>query len=381
MTDRRNGAGGPDPLERTGHLDDQYLSAHLDDADDAVLRQTVIEHLEACGRCRRRLATLDRAREVVRQPVAAVAPEIRSEVVAAALRMAEAPPSAHAPATVPPSADRPEAAGSSDALPRPVPQRLPLRRRTPVLVGAAAAVLAVVAGLSAGLAFLGSHPGSTSAGSAAGASRSAASSSASGGSSASSVSSGSTARRKSPNQLPQPGVSSDHVGSIPAATPNVLGPNLAGAAGLGTGDVIVLDLGHTSSVVTLRSALDNQLEGLASSLASKSSAALPYPSGSAVTNGPAGSSSTSASSATSQFNALGPSSIVTLGRATAFAHCLPAARRIARSGSPEVVATTTYRGTAALTYWFGSPTGSRSSQARLVVVTRGTCHELASASW
>jgi hypothetical protein len=376
MTDPRNGAGEPDSGNGTGHLDDEYISAHLDDAVEPALRRTVTRHLEACERCRQRLAALDRAREVVRRPVTAVVPAVRAEAVDSALRTAGTTPRTTPRTTqaTPPSAPGTGARPASDSTPRPIP----LRRRTPVLVGAAAAVLALVGGVSAGVALVGSHAGSTTAGSAAvnPTSAGSASRSAHSGTPSSSGPERPAASRRSPNRLQQFGASSDRTGAIPSTT-----PELFGTARIGARAVVAMNLGPISSVDALRSAVMGLLLDLGGlGVNGKSTAALPYTAAPAD-NGAAGIPTTMASSAAPPLVAPRSLPRVARGLESAFSHCLAAARRVAGSGRAQSLGTTSYRGTAGLVYLLGptsGPSSTGSSESHLVVVTRGTCHELAS---
>jgi hypothetical protein len=73
------------------HLNDEQLSAHLDGerAADPLTAgapdATVESEIDACERCRARLAALAEARALVRRPVIPVLPTLRAEAVAAAV--------------------------------------------------------------------------------------------------------------------------------------------------------------------------------------------------------------------------------------------------------------------------------------------------------
>jgi hypothetical protein len=132
-----------------GHLTDEQLSSHLDgvatsDLDEKGAPSTA-GHLATCGTCRQRLAALEAVRDMVRTPVAPVAPEVRAAAIASVLR----------------AAGRDLSGGGADDAPV-----VMARRRPQVLVGVAAAVLVLGAaiGIPVALSGHGTSGGSEAAG-------------------------------------------------------------------------------------------------------------------------------------------------------------------------------------------------------------------------
>jgi anti-sigma factor RsiW len=70
------------------HLSDERLSAYLDEVDDVAPpgAPELQPHLAQCARCNDRLAALRSAGRLVGAPVVRVAPEVRAQAVAAAVR-------------------------------------------------------------------------------------------------------------------------------------------------------------------------------------------------------------------------------------------------------------------------------------------------------
>jgi hypothetical protein len=123
------------------HLSDEQLSAYLDgepgddasndpSSDRSSDRSPEVE-IDGCDTCRHRLAALNGARALVRQPVVPVSPSVRSAAVESAIAEVLGPETEVGTGTVRP-------------LRRP-------SRSSPALLGAAAAVLLVVVGVSLGL--------------------------------------------------------------------------------------------------------------------------------------------------------------------------------------------------------------------------------------
>jgi hypothetical protein len=119
------------------HLSDEQLSAHLDGelaadaSQDAPSDRSLDVEIDGCDTCRHRLAALAGARALVRQPVASVSSSVRSAAVESAIADVLGPESG-------------AGTGAVRQLRRPF-------RSSPALLGAAAAVLLVVVGVSLGL--------------------------------------------------------------------------------------------------------------------------------------------------------------------------------------------------------------------------------------
>ncbi|HXQ76325.1 MAG TPA: hypothetical protein VN791_07515 [Acidimicrobiales bacterium] len=135
------------------HLTDEQLSAHLDgepsepsEPSATGVDGSVDVRIADCETCRRRLAALSDARALVRRPVGAVPPSVRTTAVASAITEVLGPETG---------------AGAISELAA-HPSRRP-GRSAPVLAGtAAAAVLVVAVGVSLGLSH-GSSPTASSA--------------------------------------------------------------------------------------------------------------------------------------------------------------------------------------------------------------------------
>jgi len=88
-----------DAPSQRDHMTDEQLSALLDGADAAATSlpaASAAQHLDACGACRRRLAELDAARELVRTPVEPLSDAARAAAVAGVVRRARSGPDRHA---------------------------------------------------------------------------------------------------------------------------------------------------------------------------------------------------------------------------------------------------------------------------------------------
>jgi len=123
------------------HLSDERLSAYLDEVDDVVPpgAPELQPHLARCARCSDRLVALRSASRMVGAPVPPVAPELKAHAVAAALRAARD--------------DEGDLRRERDTK---TVREIRRYRRPRVLVGAAAAVLAL--GVAVPLALLGRSP-------------------------------------------------------------------------------------------------------------------------------------------------------------------------------------------------------------------------------
>ena len=127
------------------HLSDEQLSAYLDGepGDDASPGPSSTRALDVeiagCDRCRHPLAALTGARDLVRQPVSPVSPTVRSSAVESAIAEVLGPET---------GARVGVGTGAGAGTVRPL--RRPFRL-SPALLGAAAALLLVVVGVSLGL--------------------------------------------------------------------------------------------------------------------------------------------------------------------------------------------------------------------------------------
>ncbi|MGD0378874.1 MAG: hypothetical protein ABSC30_02705 [Acidimicrobiales bacterium] len=314
------------------HLTDEQLSSHLDGVSTSDLDErgapSPADHLTTCAPCRQRLAALETVRDVVRTPVAPLAPEVRAASIASVLRAAGDGAGADAPDQV------------HDA-PAPIP--IP-RRRPAVLVGAAAAVLvlALAIGIPVALSGHGTSGGSEASGPARAA-----------------VSPPSPVSGKAP--LPQ------HVTSA------------------------ISDLGTLDSIGALRSRVDGLLPA-ASAAAPTGQAATgaipgaaspaPAPSPTAPASSPTApvpspATPTPSGSGSSELNTLGAGPATT----SRFEQCLASAKLAVgpaeSRGTVELLATATFEGVPALVYVFEPLTGTVQSA---VVVARDGCKALATTS-
>jgi hypothetical protein len=321
-----------------GHLTDEQLSSHLDrmpglDRDERA-GQKAGEHLAGCAECLHRLAGLESARDLVRTPVPAVAPDVRAASIASVLRAAEG-------ASVD---DR------SQAHPADAPVAMWTPRRPRVLVGSAAAalVLAVAVGIPLAL----------------------------------------SSRGASSN-------SSASAPSTPAASAASAPPHRASASGTaglsGKGYVVISDLGTVSSLGELRSRVTT---ALSMDVAGSLSGAAPAPQGAAPTTtgplaatttpGAPGAAATTATTSATGTTGAGSSRQSTFNGAAAlgtFARCLsPAIHAAGSNRTVQFVANAEFRGSPALVYVFqprsgGSATGA-GAHSVAVVTARDGCRVL-----
>jgi negative regulator of sigma E activity len=147
-----------DDNEHEQHLSDERLSAYVDGEMDQPRpgEPDLDRHLEACDSCLARLASLRAVRALVASPVT-IEPEVRSRTVASTLAAWGEQPARAAEARTDQSA---QASGSESRAQPVVPVGARRWYRSPRVLGAAAAVVVVVAlGISLPLAF--SKPSST----------------------------------------------------------------------------------------------------------------------------------------------------------------------------------------------------------------------------
>lgn len=320
-----------------GHLTDEQLSSHLDEMAGSVAGPSALrppapdaEHLAGCSQCRARLAALEAVRDLIRTPVAPVAPDLRAASIATVLRAAEGQ---GAPAA---------ARGAQDD--GPVPLRS--RRRPQVLVGAAAAVLVLATAVAVPLAL--SRTG-TSNGTAASA-------------------------PASPSSPTTTGL--EH--RLPASGTYGLSENATAS---------VSDLGAIDSLDALRARVAALLpEAFApSATGAASAAATPRTTGVTGTTGVPGTTGTTGTTATGSTKQATDNVTTTPGTTGIFEHCLASAVHAAGPGRDvELLATTKFKGTASLVYVFfpvssGSPTGN-AARPEAVVTGRAGCRVLATTS-
>ena len=133
-----------------GHLGVEQLSAYLD--GESATPRVDRRHLEGCAACRGRLVALELVRDRVRAVVTPVAPHVRTASIAAIVDAAGI------------DSPRDDAAGTDrdQIRHRKAPERAPARirpyRRPPVVIGAAAAVVALAVAIGAPLARSSSGP-------------------------------------------------------------------------------------------------------------------------------------------------------------------------------------------------------------------------------
>jgi hypothetical protein len=288
------------------HLSDEQLSAYLDgepgdEASDASPDRTPDVEITGCDTCRHRLAALTAARDLVRQPVAPVSSTVRTAAVASALAD---------------GLGHEAGAGTGTVLPLKRPFRL-----SPALLGAAAAVLLVVVGVSLGI----SHRQN-------------------GGPVASSAA---PALRHSP---PARGA------SVPDAAPAVALPDLGSIASTSA---------LRSRVATALTPTTDQQKALGNGSDFES---LPAPTAAGVTGAPANAKSGTTNSATTAVSV--PAATQT---------CVSAAERAAgTTATPQLVATATYEHTPAFVVVVHTTSpSSTSGSTTAVVVARTGCRVLA----